>query len=94
MYMVAETDSITTKQYNKEEHYDSQSPYVYPTWMYICWLVVAFIWVVAGIAAFIVSLMCFGKKGPLSHQVIGVILAVLFGPFYWIYFIVDKKYCR
>jgi hypothetical protein len=87
---------MVTESTYKEEEYDSQSPspYVYPTWMYVCWLVLAFIWVVAGIAAFIVSLMCFGKRGPLSHQVIGVILAVLFGPFYWIYFIVDKKYCR
>lgn len=54
----------------------------------------AFVWVVLGIAAFIVSLMCFGRSGSDTHKILGILLAILFGPFYWVYFISNKKYCR
>jgi Mn2+/Fe2+ NRAMP family transporter len=53
-----------------------------------------FLWIAAGIVAFIVSLICFGKSGKRIDKVIGLLLAVLFGPFYWIYYMVVKKYCR
>lgn len=53
-----------------------------------------FVWVIAGIAAFILSLICFGKSGSESQKLIGLLLAVIFGPFYWIYFMVSKNYCR
>lgn len=52
------------------------------------------VWMALGIAAFIVSLMCFGKSGSTAQQIFGFLLAVVFGPFYWIYFMVAKKYCR
>ncbi len=55
---------------------------------------IVFLWVLLGMAAFIMSLLCFGKSGKISHQIFGFILALLFGPFYWIYYIVTKKYCR
>lgn len=51
-------------------------------------------WIVLGISAFIMSLVCFGRSGSLPHQVIGFILAVLVGPFYWIYFMVVQSYCK
>jgi hypothetical protein len=52
------------------------------------------LWVIAGIAAFVLSLFCFGKSGTPVDKVIGLVIAVLFGPFYWIYYGVSKKYCR
>ena len=52
------------------------------------------IWTVLGISAFVMSLLCFGKSGSTSQQIFGFILAVIFGPFYWIYYMVAKKYCR
>lgn len=54
----------------------------------------ALLWIFAGIAAFVVSLMCFGRTGSDTSKIFGFLLAVFFGPFYWIYFAVSKKYCR
>jgi len=56
---------------------------------------VSLLWVLAGIAAFITSIVCFGKSGTTSQHAIGLILAFLFGPFYWIYYFAAKNsYCR
>lgn len=66
----------------------------YPTWIYVMISIMTFLWIAAGIVAFIVSLICFGKSGKRIDKVIGLLLAVLFGPFYWIYYMVVKKYCR
>lgn len=52
------------------------------------------LWILAGIAAFIWSLVCFGKSGTMVQKVIGLLLSMFLGPFYWIYFYVSKDYCR
>ena len=57
-------------------------------------VLVALLWVAAGIGAFIMSLVCFGRSGTTMEHVIGVLLAMFFGPFYWIYYFVAKSYCR
>ncbi len=56
-------------------------------------LVFALVWVIAGIVAFIKSLMCFGSKGTTAQKVIGFLLSVFVGPFYWIYYYATK-YCK
>ena len=55
---------------------------------------VMLIWVVAGIVAFVMSILCFGKSGTIAQQVVGLLLAVFFGPFYWLYFVAVKSYCN
>ena len=62
-------------------------------WMTGLIVLLTFIWVVAGIAAFIMSIICFGRSGTAVQQLIGLLLAFLFGPFYWIYYGVVKDYC-
>lgn len=62
-------------------------------WMTGLIVLLTFIWVVAGIAAFIMSIICFGRSGTAIQQLIGLLLAFLFGPFYWIYYGVVKDYC-
>lgn len=63
---------------------------------YIIGFVVLFfiIWGVVGFIAFIWSIMCFGKSGTSSDHIIGLLLAIFFGPFYFIYYGVRKSYCR
>jgi L-asparagine transporter-like permease len=61
---------------------------------YWMWYITVFIWIVLGFIAFIWSIMCFGKSGTLGQQIIGLLLAVIFGPFYWIYYLSVGKYCR
>lgn len=51
------------------------------------------IWVISGISAFIMSLVCFGYKGSAGEKFIGLLLSVFFGPFYWIYYAVNGSYC-
>lgn len=51
------------------------------------------IWVAAGIIAFIMSILCFGKSGTIAQQIVGLLLAIFFGPFYWLYFVAVKSYC-
>ncbi len=51
------------------------------------------VWIIVGIIAFIVSLFCFGFSGSITEKVIGLILAIIFGPFYFIYFYLNKNYC-
>ena len=53
-----------------------------------------FLWLIAGLVAFIMSLVCFGKSGTTTDKFIGLILAFLFGPLYFIFFGLNKSYCR
>ena len=64
------------------------------TWTYVLWSIVAFVWVVAGIASFFVSIMCFGLSGSMTQKIFGFILAIVFGPIYLLYWWVSKDYCR
>lgn len=52
------------------------------------------LWILAGVAAFITSIVCFGKSGTTAQHVVGLLLAFFFGPFYWIYYAVARDYCR
>lgn len=52
------------------------------------------VWIILGITAFIVSLTCFGKQGSNSDKIIGLLIAALFGPFYWVFYGTNKSYCK
>jgi hypothetical protein len=51
-------------------------------------------WVVGGIAAIIMSLVCFGFSGTTTEKVLGLLLAFFLGPLYFIFYAVNKNYCR
>ena len=55
---------------------------------------IVIIWVLAGIAAFIFSLYCFSKSGTTAEKVVGVLLAIILGPFYFVYAATYQSYCR
>jgi hypothetical protein len=52
------------------------------------------LWIIAGIIAFIVSIICFGRSGTTGQHIVGLLLAIFFGPLYWIYYGVVGSYCR
>jgi hypothetical protein len=52
------------------------------------------VWIVAGIAAFIMSLVCFGRSGTIIEKVIGLALAFFLGPFYWFFHSYSTTYCK
>jgi hypothetical protein len=56
-------------------------------------LILVWIWFIAGLLAFITSLVCFGFNGSVSDKFLGLATALTIGPFYWFYFIFNKRYC-
>jgi len=57
-------------------------------------IVLVAIWAILGIAAFIMSIVCFGRTGSTSQHVVGLLLAILFGPIYWIFYFAVPDYCK
>ena len=57
-------------------------------------LVGIIVWVVAGVWALVMSLICFGRSGSGVEKVVGIVLAWLIGPFYWLYFAYNTSYCN
>jgi hypothetical protein len=56
-------------------------------------LIILILWIIAGLAAFIMSFICFGYNNEPGYVYLGILLALFFGPLYWIYYIYNKKYC-
>jgi hypothetical protein len=52
-----------------------------------------FAWMIAGVVAFFMSLVCFGYSGSTSEKFIGLLIAIFLGPFYWIYYGFNGSYC-
>jgi hypothetical protein len=51
-------------------------------------------WVLGGIGALIMSLVCFGFSGTMTEKIIGLALAFFLGPLYFIFYAFNKDYCR
>lgn len=60
---------------------------------YIFILIFVIIWFVAGILAFIASLVCMFFQGSVTDKTVGILLAIILGPFYWLYYIYNINYC-
>jgi hypothetical protein len=54
----------------------------------------ALVWMIAGIVAFIMSLVCFAHNGTAIEKIAGFLLALFFGPFYWVYYSISATYCK
>jgi len=53
------------------------------------------VWSVIGLAAFFMSVVCFTRAGSTGAQnLIGLFLALLLGPFYWLYYLGSDSYCK
>jgi hypothetical protein len=50
-------------------------------------------WIIAGIVAFIASLICFGYNGSTTDKFLGLLLVLVIGPFYWLFFLFNSNYC-
>ena len=57
-------------------------------------MILVAVWVILGIAGIIMSIVCFGRSGSTSQHVVGLLLAILFGPIYWIFYFVVPDYCK
>ena len=48
-------------------------------------MIIVTIWIILGIAAFIMSIVCFGRSGTTGQHVVGLLLAIFFGPIYFVF---------
>jgi hypothetical protein len=54
----------------------------------------ASMWSITGIIAFILSLVCFGYSGTFGEKILGFIISIVFGPFYFLYYYYSGSYCK
>ena len=57
-------------------------------------MILVAIWIILGITGFIMSLVCFGRSGTTSQHVIGLLITLFLGPFYWIFYFAVPDYCK
>ena len=50
--------------------------------------------IILGVTGFIMSIICFGRSGTTAQHIIGLLLAIFFGPIYWIFYFVVPDYCK
>lgn len=50
-------------------------------------------WAIAGFIGFIMSIVCFFYNSTTDEKIIGLLLALFTGPFYWLYYILKSTYC-
>ena len=62
--------------------------------MVLYYLIFIIIWIIIGFIAFITSLVCFGRSGTIAEKIIGLLLAIFFGPFYFLFYGFNEGYCR
>lgn len=57
------------------------------------WTIVGWIWLITSLIAIYMSFVCLSYNGTTGSKVGGVLLAVIFGPFFWLYYIFRSTYC-
>ena len=57
-------------------------------------IVLYLVWALLGFAAFVMSIVCFNYAGTPAENGVGLLLALLTGPFYFIYYMMGKTYCK
>jgi hypothetical protein len=56
--------------------------------------IIVIFWIILGITGFIMSIVCFGRSGTTTQHVVGLLLAIFFGPIYWIFYLAVPDYCK
>ena len=63
---------------------------------FLVWLwlfILGLIWLVGGISAFFASLVCMFYEASVADKLVGLFLAISFGPLYWGFYIYKANYC-
>ena len=53
-----------------------------------------FVWIVLGLSAFVWSIFCFGKTGTMFQKVLGFVMAMFFGPMFFVLYKFSPTYCK
>jgi hypothetical protein len=57
-------------------------------------LAFALFWILGGVAALIMSIVCFGLSGSTLEKIVGLAIAFFLGPLYFLFYGFNKGYCR
>jgi hypothetical protein len=52
------------------------------------------LWLLFGLIGFVMSLICFGYSGSTGEKILGIIIALLLGPWYFLYYFSSGSYCK
>jgi hypothetical protein len=55
--------------------------------------IITLIWWTAGFIGFLMSIVCCFYNGSTTDKFLGILLAWILGPFYWLFFIYNSSYC-
>jgi hypothetical protein len=55
--------------------------------------IILLIWWLAGFVGFLMSIICCFYNGSTTDKFLGILMAWVLGPFYWLYFIYNSSYC-
>lgn len=59
------------------------------------WLILLLvIWFTGGVTAFIASIVCMFYNSSATDKIVGFLLAFIFGPLYWGFYIYKASYCN
>lgn len=58
------------------------------------WVLLAALWGLLGVIALIWSLVCFGRSGSSADKVVGLVVALLLGPLFFLFYGFNSGYCR
>jgi hypothetical protein len=57
-------------------------------------ILIIIIWWIGGLTAFLTSIICFAFYGTMTDKFLGLLISLILGPFYWLYFIFNNTgYC-
>jgi len=54
----------------------------------------AILWFTFGLVGFILSLVCFGYSGSAGEKIMGVVIALALGPWFFLYYFSSGSYCK
>jgi hypothetical protein len=56
--------------------------------------IILIVWAALGIFSLGLSIFCFARTGTIAQKILGVFMAILFGPFYLLYYRFSETYCK
>lgn len=52
------------------------------------------LWLLFGLIGFVMSLVCFGYSGSIGEKILGIVIALVLGPWYFLYYFSSGSYCK
>jgi hypothetical protein len=52
------------------------------------------LWLLFGLIGFVMSLICFGYSGSAGEKILGILISLALGPFYFLYYFSSGSYCK